>query len=73
MKKHIFPLIGCIALLFVGCMNDLNDDLLPVEGDGAIAVELFNEINQVTVTRVNDEGFCNGDAVGIYVVNYKTN
>ncbi|MBR5476030.1 MAG: leucine-rich repeat protein [Bacteroidaceae bacterium] len=71
MKKHIFPLIGCIALLFVGCMNDLNDDLLPVEGDGAIAVELFNEINQVTVTRVNDEGFCNGDAVGIYVVNYK--
>ena len=34
-------------------------------------VKLFNEISQLTKTRINDEGFCDGDAVGVYVVNYQ--
>ena len=33
-------------------------------------MELHGEVNQVYVTRVNDAGFADGDAIGVYVVNY---
>lgn len=71
MKRNIL-LTGLAAVLFVSCTAD-TDRLGPSSGeqDGLIPVELFNEISQVAVTRVNDEGFCDGDAVGIYVVNYE--
>lgn len=71
MKKNILS-AWLTAVLFVSCTAD-TDRLGPSSGeqDGLIPVELFNEISQVAVTRVNDEGFCDGDAVGIYVVNYE--
>lgn len=71
MKRNIL-LPGLAAVLFVSCTAD-TDRLDPSSGEqeGLIPVELFNEISQVAVTRVNDEGFCDGDAVGIYVVNYE--
>ena len=31
-------------------------------------IELSGEIDQVAVTRVNDGGFCDGDGMGIYIV-----
>ena len=31
------------------------------------------EINQVSVTRVNDNGFCDGDVMGVYIVDYDGN
>ena len=34
-------------------------------------IELLGEIDQVAVTRVNDGGFCDGDGMGIYIVDYK--
>ena len=34
-------------------------------------IELSGEIDQVAVTRVNDGGFCDGDGMGIYIVDYK--
>lgn len=59
------------ALLAVSCAQELIEPELPDTDDGKpIPVELFNEIRQVPVTRVNDEGFCDKDGVGIYVVNY---
>lgn len=71
MKKNILS-AWLTAVLLVSCTAD-TDRLGPSSGeqDGLIPVELFNEISQVAVTRVNDEGFCDGDAVGIYVVNYE--
>ena len=33
-------------------------------------IELSGEIEQVATTRVNDNGFCNGDEMGVYVVDY---
>ena len=45
-------------------------DEMPVTVDQSYPIRLFNEIEQIATTRVNDEGFCNGDEVGIYVVNY---
>ena len=63
---------GLLAAVLVSCTADTDrQGPTPESPDGLIPVELFNEISQVAVTRVNDEGFCDGDAVGIYVVNYE--
>ena len=68
--KRIFTLLSCAATLFmVGCMNDI-DDGLKAPSEDSLLVELLGSINQTT-SRVSDEGFCDGDGVGIYVVNYK--
>lgn len=68
--KHLIG--NCLAIcgLLTGCLSE--PDFEPVvEGtDTCLEVQLYNEIRQQPATRVNDEGFCNGDAVGIYVVNY---
>ena len=72
MKKRYFGLyittMCCAAMALSGCYN--NDDLIAPEVDTSLPIQLYNEIVQVPTTRVNDEGFCDGDAVGIYVVNF---
>jgi hypothetical protein len=70
MKKIYYSLISA-ALLFVGCTQDFNEPapVIPAPND-AIAINIGGSIDQVSTTRVNDEGFCDGDGVGIYVVNY---
>lgn len=54
-----------------GCTDDLFD------GDGLVGgkmpITLSGEINQVSVTRVNDNGFCDGDVIGVYIVDYDGN
>lgn len=54
-----------------GCTDDLFD------GDGLVGgkmpITLSGEINQVSVTRVNDNGFCDGDVMGVYIVDYEGN
>lgn len=54
-----------------GCTDDLFD------GDGLVGgkmpITLSGEINQVSVTRVNDNGFCDGDVMGVYIVDYDGN
>ncbi|MBR4312814.1 MAG: leucine-rich repeat protein [Bacteroidaceae bacterium] len=67
--KKFSSLLLLVALLIIGCTDDMGITG-PVNTDSNISIEIRNEINQVPVTRVNDEGFCDGDAVGIYVVNY---
>ena len=66
-KKLLYGL--CCAALFVGCTQDLNEVIAP-EGE-QLPIQLFSSINQTTASRVNDEGFCNNDGIGIYVVNYQ--
>ena len=69
--KRIFTLLSCAAALFmVGCMNGI-DEGLQAPSEDSLLVELLGSINQAA-SRVNDEGFCDGDGVGIYVVNYHT-
>ena len=36
-------------------------------------IEISGSIDQEYVTRANDDGFCDGDAVGIYIVDYDGN
>lgn len=71
--SHLFKSVVVMSMiggLLTGCLSE--PDFQPVtDEDGTrLEVQLFNEIRQQPTTRVNDEGFCNGDAVGIYVVNY---
>ena len=53
------------------CSCRTDDILIAPESDPSLPIQLYNEIVQVPTTRVNDEGFCDGDAVGIYVVNFE--
>ena len=72
-SKHInfltYIAITICVVLCVGCA----DGLLGEDGTQhhAQRIELSGEIDQVAVTRVNDGGFCNGDGMGIYIVDYK--
>lgn len=66
-NKYLFPLFLLLAL--VSCREedlDGND----VEETDRVELSLSNEIAQVAITRVNDYGFCDGDGVSIYVVDY---
>lgn len=60
------------ALMFAGCSDDLLD------GGGALGdrnnrISLSGEIEQLSVTRVNDGGFVDGDVMGVYIVDYNGN
>ncbi len=67
MKKNL--LFGlCCAALIAGCTKDPNEVFVP-QGE-QIPIQLSGSIDQVAASRVNDEGFCNGDGIGVYVVNY---
>ena len=69
MKRHLI-FTGLLGLLLTGCVKDLDTPTVG-EGDTTLPIQLYNEISQIPTTRVNDEGFCNGDGVGVYVVNYE--
>ena len=59
-----------VALALTSCTNDSFDPIYEPE-EGRLPIQLYGEIKQVNISRVNDEGFCDGDAVGIYVVNFE--
>ena len=65
----IYITITVCVVLCAGCADGLFGE------DGALhhtqRIELSGEIDQVAVTRVNDGGFCDGDGMGIYIVDYK--
>ena len=57
------------VMLLAGCA----DGLFGADGTqhSTCRIELSGEIDHVAVTRVNDGGFCDGDGMGIYIVDYK--
>lgn len=67
MKRYVMILSG--LLLLSGCVDNFFQP--DIENDGSLEIQIYNHILQTAETRVNDEGFCDGDAVGIYVVNYE--
>ena len=59
------------ASLLAGCSDDLfNNGGAP---DDSNRINLSGEIDQLAVTRVNDNGFCDGDVIGVYIVDYDGN
>lgn len=70
MKNKLLLSLCCGTLLFAGCTQDIDEPIPSVPTpDGTIAINIDGNINQVA-TRADASGFCNGDAVGIYAVNY---
>lgn len=70
MRKHLLFFL-LLLLVIVGCARERLEVDNPSMDDSPIAVRIGGEIDQLMKTRVNDGGFCDGDAVGIYVVNYE--
>ena len=67
-KKLLFGL--CLTALFVGCTQDIDESTLGVSNpDAPVAINVGGYIDQVTASRVNDDGFCTGDDIGVFVVN----
>lgn len=62
--------LGLGLILMASCTPQEERTGVP-EGDELIPIRLEGEINQVQTTRINDTGFCDGDRVGIYVVDYE--
>ena len=60
--------VGVVTTLFTSCYN--NEESLTFDSQDQIKINLSGEISQQYQTRVNDAGFCDGDQVGIYVVDY---
>ena len=69
-KNYYIPLL--LPLVCSGCADfaDLQQDLTI---DGAKEIVISGSIVQEYVTRANDGGFSNGDAIGVYVVDYEGN
>lgn len=70
-NRHILLYIAAILSLLTSCSDDLfNDD---GNRHGTDRINLSGEIDQLAVTRVNDSGFCDGDVIGVYIVDYNGN
>ena len=72
-SKHINFLIYIAITICVVLCAGCADGLFGEDGTQHCTrrIELSGEIDQVAVTRVNDGGFCDGDGMGIYIVDYK--
>ena len=68
-KILIYILAFCHLL--AGCSDDLFTDDTG-RGNGK-KITLSGEIDQLAVTRVNDNGFADGDVMGVYIVDYNGN
>lgn len=65
MKRKLFLMFGVMALL-VSCHSDVDE--LNINNPRSYAIRLDGEI-----TRTDANGFCDGDKIGLYGVNYTNN
>ena len=70
-KHTLLYMVALVALVLTGCSDDLFGDKSAQHDSNRI--QLSGEIDQLAVTRVNDNGFCNGDVMGVYIVDYDGN
>ena len=71
-SKHtlLYYMVALVAMLFTGCSDDFFGSS---EQHDSNRIQLSGDIDQLAVTRVNDNGFCNGDVMGVYIVDYEGN
>ena len=70
-KHSLLYLLAAGAMLLTGCSEDFFGD--KTEQHDSNRIRLSGDIDQLAVTRVNDNGFCNGDVMGVYIVDYEGN
>ena len=72
MKKLLNFSIVATLLAVTSCVApDIDLQTPNPDVEGLHKVQIENNIDQHDATRVDDSGFCAGDAVGIYLVNYE--
>ncbi len=71
------PILRNLAILsLLATAGACTDDTFGTSGshdDSGRPILLSGEIDQVATTRVNDSGFCDGDEIGVYIVDYQGN
>lgn len=67
-NNSLFCLLAMVAATLCGCSDSIFDD--EAQNDGG-SIRLATDIEQLSVMRVNDSGFCDGDMMGVYVVDYE--
>jgi len=67
-NNSLFCLLAMVAATLCGCSDSIFDD--EAQNDGG-SIRLAADIEQLSVMRVNDSGFCEGDMMGVYVVDYE--
>lgn len=70
-KHTLLYLLAAGSMLLTGCSDDFFGD--KTEQHDSNRIQLSGNIDQLAVTRVNDNGFCNGDVMGVYIVDYEGN
>ena len=70
-RHTLLYLLASGAMLLTGCSEDFFGD--KTEQHDSNRIQLSGDIDQLAVTRVNDNGFCNGDVMGVYIVDYEGN
>ena len=68
MRKII--LLVAMALSCV-CWACYDNEIAGPDAGQARLISLSGEIDQVTLSRVNDGGFCHNDVMGVYIVDYE--
>ena len=70
MRKLILFMAAAALMLLQSC--NVSEPEFKVENplDSPYAVDIYSEIFQQPATRVTTDGFCTGDEVGVYIVNY---
>lgn len=58
------------CLLVAACASP-EFEVIEVLPEGALPITIQSEIKQVHTKRVEDGGFADGDAIGVYIVNYE--
>lgn len=69
MRKYLACAGIAAVTLLAGCADDAFDRL-GQEGSEEL-ISLAAQIDQLTVSRANDDGFADGDVMGVYVVDYE--
>ena len=70
-KHTLLYMVAVVAYVLTGCSDDLfNGDYSQHDSN---RIQLTGDIDQLAVTHVNDNGFCNGDVMGVYIVDYEGN
>lgn len=72
MKKLSILSLSAAAVLLAACSED--DFKVPgVDGSSDLRINLSGSIDQLCETRANDDGFADGDVMGVYIVDYQGN
>lgn len=66
--KFLTSIAVAVFTLFTACMED--DLGIREDQQASRKINLSGEISQLYQTRVNDAGFCDKDAIGVYIVDY---